>query len=206
MRITPVMLTAIVAFTSCASFDTAANAPSSDSEFEQDQQATKMEGAAAGVAIGGALGAMSSEDEHTWYGAALGGIAGWLWGSDVADEKAAAKAEEDTFQAEIERLTELNNTLSIEIAELEEQAQGLAAEFASVEALEASKTASISAKQAARDHAEVRAQELEREIDDLTRSINEALATLSGQPAPIRGDLKNRRLDLNNLKREVASL
>lgn len=76
-----------------------------------DSQRTKAEGTGIGVLGGAALGALIGGDSQgALIGAALGGLAGYAYGSHVADEKAKYASKEDWLNACISSAKKVNKS------------------------------------------------------------------------------------------------
>ncbi len=76
-----------------------------------DSQRTKTEGTAVGALGGAALGALIGGDSQgALIGAALGGLAGYAYGSHVANEKAKYASKEDWLNACISSAKKVNKS------------------------------------------------------------------------------------------------
>lgn len=78
-----------------------------------DSQRTKAEGAGVGILGGALLGALVDGKKGAAWGATLGGLAGYAYGSHVANEKAKYASEEDWLNACIRNARIINKNLKL---------------------------------------------------------------------------------------------
>jgi chromosome segregation ATPase len=177
-----------------------------------DQQRTRVEGAAIGAVLGGLLGAALGDQDRgrgAVIGAAVGAGAGYLVGNEVAKRKRQYANEEEFLDAEIHNAGELNATASQYNAQLRTQVAGLEDSARRLRSEYAQGAASRQRLEEERSLVQQRISSVEKVKDELQKEYEIKVAVYEEQQGKRPADdpyVQQLRAEINQLKTNLDEL